>query len=299
MSAAPLPSRIVVPGWPVVFRGTRAVRAGLVTPGRLRGPRFDRLAPDVYARVGADPPTLLVRSLGAHLFGAGRGVLCGYSAAELLGASCAPTDEPAHLMVPGGGVHPCPGVVVHRDRLAADERAAGRYGVPCTGPLRTAYDLARWADDVVEAVVGVDRLSNRGRFAPEEVLRLADRYPRARGRRRLSEVVRLADPRSGSPMETRLRLVLVLRGLPDPEVQYVVQDERRRRAVWLDLAYPAQRIGIEYEGEDHVRPDRVLRDIGRATELLDRGWRIYRFTKLDMRDEDEIAAKIDRALSVR
>lgn len=100
-------------------------------------------------------------------------------------------------------------------------------------------------------------------------------------------------------METRLRLALVLRGLPRPEVQWVVQDECRRRAVWLDLAYPAQRIGIEYEGEDHVRPDRVLRDIGRATDLLDQGWRIYRFTRLDMHDEDEIAAKIDRALSSR
>ncbi len=43
----------------------------------------------------------------------------------------------------------------------------------------------------------------------------------------------------------------------------------------------------------------MLRDIGRGTDLLDQGWRIYRFTKHDMRDEDEIAAKIERALIVR
>ena len=83
-------------------------------------------------------------------------------------------------------------------------------------------------------------------------------------------------------METRLRLVLVLRGLPVPEVQYPVPDDRRRRAVWLDLAYPEHRIGIEYEGEEHVRPERVLRDIGRYTALVDGNWRIYRFTKYEV-----------------
>jgi hypothetical protein len=29
-----------VPGWPVAFRGSTAVAAGLVTPGELRGRRF-------------------------------------------------------------------------------------------------------------------------------------------------------------------------------------------------------------------------------------------------------------------
>ena len=149
-------------------------------------------------------------------------------------------------------------------------------------------------------MVALDRLSNAGGFAPDEMLRIAERYPRARRRKRLPEVVDLADPRSGSPMETRLRLVLVLRGLPRPEVQWVVQDVRRRRAVWLDLAYPRQRIGIEFEGEEHIRPERVLRDIGRGTDLVDDGWRLYRFTKHDVYgDPDETAAKIDRALSVR
>ncbi len=166
-----------------------------------------------------------------------------------------------------------------------------------TDHLRTAYDLARWRDDLVEAVVAVDALANRGCFAPAEVLHLADRYPRARDSRRLGRVVALADARAGSPMETRLRLLLVLGGLPAPQAQWAVQDERRRRVVWLDLAYPDHRIGIEYEGDDHVRPDRVLRDIGRGTDLVDQGWRLYRFTKHEVHGEPaEIVAKIERAL---
>lgn len=280
-----------------MFRGSAAVSAGLVTPGRLRGPRFVRLFPDVYAPVGDGPPDLALRSTGAYLFARGRGVLAGYSAAELLDASCGPADAPVEITVPGGGVHPCTRLVVRRDRLLRNEvvRVAG---VPVTTPRRTAYDLARTRPDLVDAVAAVDALSRVGGFAPREVLRLAERYPRARGRRRLPRVVDLADPRAGSPMETRLRLLLVLRGLPRPEVQWVVQDERRRRAVWLDLAYPERRIGIEYEGAEHVRPERVLRDIGRGTDLVDHGWRLYRFTKYEVYGEpDEIVAKIERALA--
>jgi very-short-patch-repair endonuclease len=151
----------------------------------------------------------------------------------------------------------------------------------------------------VEAVVALDALANAGRFDPEEVLRLAERYPGARGRAQLPRVVDLAVRSSNSPMETRLRLVLVLRGLPRPEVQYPVLDDRRRRAVWLDLAYPAQRIGIEYEGIDHTRPEGVLRDVGRYTWLVDDGWRMYRFTKYEVYGQpDEIAATIGRALGM-
>lgn len=298
MSAASLPS---VPGWPVVFRGTVAVAAGLVTPAELRGPRFDRLFPDAHVRRSREPPDLALRLRAAGLHVAGRGVVSGYSAAELLEASCGPKDAPAEVTVPGGGQRSHPGLLVHRDTLAPDEvRSCGPRHV--TTARRTAYDLVRRLGpvDPVEAVVALDALARVGRFAPVEVLRVAQRYPRARGRRALRGAVELADARAGSPMETRLRLVLVLRGLPRPQAQYPVQDVRRRRAVWLDLAYPEQRIGIEYEGADHVRPERVLLDAGRYTWLVDDGWRMYRFTKYQVyREPDDLAATIERALDVR
>ena len=58
----------------------------------------------------------------------------------------------------------------------------------------------------------------------------------------------LATPYAGSPMETRIRLLIVAAGLPCPEVQWVVQDVAARTAIWLDLAWPELMIGIEYEG---------------------------------------------------
>jgi hypothetical protein len=83
------------------FRGSTAIALGLLTPMELRGPRFRRLFQDIYvdARV---PPDLRVLSYGAAVLVEGRGILCGYSAAEILGASCGPGSAPAEVHMVGG-----------------------------------------------------------------------------------------------------------------------------------------------------------------------------------------------------
>jgi len=126
---------MTVPGWPVAFRGSHAIAAGLVTRGRLRGPRFQRLLPDVYCRAAA-APDLLLRSLAAYRLVEGRGVLSGYSAALLLGAACAPhPDAPAEVTV-AGDLRAHPGLVVHRDQLlvlarVGSARIGSRYSSGC------------------------------------------------------------------------------------------------------------------------------------------------------------------------
>jgi very-short-patch-repair endonuclease len=284
-----------VAGWPEVFRGSEAVVAGLVTPGALRGRRFVRLFPDVYAPAGGEAPDLALRSRAAALLVAGRGVVSGYSAAELLGASCAPYGAPAEVTLLHGRQRAHPGLLVHRDHVAAGELwQAG--DVRLTSPVRTAFDLARRLD-LVEGVVAVDRLANEHRFTPDLLLHFAAHYPRARGGTQVAEVLAYANRYSCSPMESRLRLLLVRAGLPAPQVQWVVQDPQTRTAVWLDLAYPDAMIAIEYEGEEHTSRDGVLRDIGRYTRLVARGWRIFRYTRYEIRREPErIIADITRAL---
>jgi very-short-patch-repair endonuclease len=287
---------VSVPGWPTAFRGSLAVRAGLVTWDRLRGPKYLRLFPDVYVPISAKPPDLALRSHAAYRLVEGRGVLSGWSAAEILGASCGPWDSPVEVTVPGRDQRAHPGLRVRRDLIHPGEiTCVGDLRV--TSPLRTAFDLGR-LDDLVEAVVGVDTLAHRYTFNPDLLLNFSVRYPRARGVTRLPDVLSLADRRAMSPMETRLRLHLVIAGLPRPVAQHPVQDPVARTAVWLDLAYPDRRIGIEYEGEQHARPEDVLRDVGRYTRLVDAGWRIYRYTKYEIREErDKIVAQITRALS--
>jgi very-short-patch-repair endonuclease len=255
------------------FRGSRAIAAGALTRGQLRGPGFRRLFPDVYVHAEVEVD-LAVRSRAAYLLVEGRGVLGGYSAAELLGASCGPADAPAEVVLPGGRGRPRPGLRVHQGALAPDEVTVVD-GVRLTTPVRTAYDLAR-RGPLVEAVVAVDTLSHRHRFDPARVLAPARQWLGARGSGRLPEVVRLANRLAESPMESRIRLAIVLGGLPCPVVQHPVGAYR------LDLAYPGVRLGIEYDGAEHRTQERSLRDLDRQAWLTAAGWRIRRFRDRDV-----------------
>jgi very-short-patch-repair endonuclease len=75
-------------------------------------------------------------------------------------------------------------------------------------------------------------------------------------------------------METRLRLLLVLAGLPTPEVQYRLPEA----GVRFDLAYPEAKLAVEYDGGDHDDLLDRRRDI-RTGRL---GWYTARFTKHDI-----------------
>jgi very-short-patch-repair endonuclease len=270
------------------FRGSAAVAAGLVTRDCLFGPRFRRLFPDVYVPADREP-NLALRSRAAAVYVGEHGVLVGYSAAELLDASCAPQDAPAEVTVPDGR-RSRPGLVVHRFRpLPAEVDLCD--GVRVTTPLRTAFDLAR-RPDRTEAIVAIDALA-RGRFAPEELLRLAAAHRGDRGLAALRRAVALADSRSGSPMETRIRVAIHRYGLPAPELQFPVGP------YLLDLAYPKIRLAVEYDGRDHRTADRALRDLHRESYLTRRGWDVLRLRASVVHDPREVAVRVHRELFVR
>jgi hypothetical protein len=66
--------------------------------------------------------------------------------------------------------------------------------------------------------------------------------------------VKLVRERVDSPRETWLRLCLVLAGLPMPECNLIIGDDHGPIA-HVDLVYPAYKLIIEYEGDQH-RTDR-------------------------------------------
>lgn len=100
--------------------------------------------------------------------------------------------------------------------------------------------------------------------------------PGAHHRGRLVEALRSADPRAESPMESRMRMALVLAGLPAPAVQHeVVTDAGRFR---LDLAYPSAWLALEYGGAEHRTPHRARADLVREAALVRQGWTVLRFT---------------------
>jgi very-short-patch-repair endonuclease len=253
------------------FLGSAAVALGLVTKKELRGPRFRRLFPNVY--VAADVPVdLAVLSRAALLLAPG-GVLGGWSAAELLGASCGPAGAPVEV-VAAIRLRSGPGLDVRHCRLAEDE-ITEVGGIPVTTGRRTAYDLGRLAERVL-AVVAVDALSRVCGFAPADLVAMDHRHLGDRGSRQLAEAIALADPRSESPMETRIRIAIHDAGLPAPDLQHPVGPYR------LDLAYPAIRLGIEYDGRDHLTPQRALRDLDRQAHLTAAGWTVLRFGAHDV-----------------
>ncbi|NMH99761.1 endonuclease domain-containing protein [Pseudonocardia acidicola] len=279
------------------FRGAEAIARGTVTPGRLRGPAFDQVFRGIYVPAGTKVD-LVVRSRAAALLHGGRGALAGYSAAALLGAGCHPANAPAEIVDPWGTVRARPGLLVRRGRLAADD-VCTVAGCRVTGPVRTAWDLARRLE-LVEAVVAVDALARCAGFALRALLDHRTAHPGARGCRRLDRVVALADPRAESAMETRLRLLLILGGLPVPESQYRIVDERGLVLARADLAYPDAKLAIEYDGEFHFRRDRSGRDNRRDDALAQIGWETVRCI-----DEDVLAypshtlTRITRLLAAR
>ena len=273
----------------VPFRGSVAVASGLLTRGVLTGPRFRRVFPDVYVRADVELD-LALRSVAALVLVGDEGVLGGYSAAEVLGASCAPLEAPAEVIVPGRRRAP-PGLLVREAPVPSDERWRVD-GVMVTSPLRTALDLA-CRGSLVEAVVAVDALAHAFAFTPRDVLRCAYDHPGRRGVARLPEVIRMAHPDAESPMETRIRLAIVLDGLPVPQLQVPVGPYR------LDMAYRDLVLAVEYDGREHLDQRRALRGLDRQAYLTAAGWRrILRFPKQVVLHEPElIPATVRRVIA--
>ena len=76
-------------------------------------------------------------------------------------------------------------------------------------------------------------------------------------------------------MESRLRMLLVLAGLPEPVVNHTEHDDHGRWVRRFDLSYPTVRVAVEYDGRQHAESDRQWqRDVDRREELDNDGWRI-------------------------
>lgn len=263
----------------------------MVTADELRGPRFRRLFPDLYLPADREPD-LVTRSRAAFLLVERMGgVLSGYSAAALLNADCAPLDPPAEVIVPRPA-RPHPGLRITRGNLP-ERDVTIRRDCRVTSPERTAWDLARRLP-LIEAAVAMDALAHGRTFRPSDLLARKKAQPNARGSARLGIVIELSDPRAESPMETRPRLGLVRAGLPKPHVQYQVCDAHDHVIARVDLAYPAAKLALEYDGEVHDDPLVRERDRLRDHDLGDLGWRV-----VHLRGQDVLHTMAHTAARVR
>jgi very-short-patch-repair endonuclease len=64
----------------------------------------------------------------------------------------------------------------------------------------------------------------------------------------------------------------------------------------VDLAWPAHRVIVEYEGAYHFDDVQISKDDVRIARLVAAGWRVIRVAAHDLRDMDGLVERIRRAL---
>lgn len=278
------------------FTVDQAAAAG-ITENQLRGRRFRRVLGGVYA-VATVPDSPLLRAQAVLLVHPAGAVVSHGSAARLVGAPV-PHDPDEHVTVErAADRRHRQGVRCHVASLAADEvRVLG--GIRITAPHRLFLDLAG-ALGLVDLVVLGDWLVRRGYVRVETLVEYCARQsrPHARAARRAAAYVR---DRVDSPMETRLRMLIVLAGLPEPVVNHELRDPWGTLLRRLDLSWPGLSLALEYDGRHHYSDaEQWESDVLRREELGDEAWRLMTVTaKQIYRQPELIVERVYRALKQR
>jgi very-short-patch-repair endonuclease len=204
-----------------------------------------------------------------------------------------PEDPRIHLTVAtGSAVRSRMDRSVHRSPLVPSE-VVERLGFRLTTPERTWRDLAAvLAPPALLAVT--DQLLAHWCTAAHLQAHLRLR-PSGRGSARARAVLPVADPRAESPMESVLRWLLHVAGVPTPQMQFVIHTSVGE--VRADLAWPDLRVLVEFDGDIHRERGVFVRDLRRQNALVEAGWTVLRFSSADVLGRpDEVVAQVLRAL---
>lgn len=286
------------------FRACDVLARGLLTRDQLRSSVWRRLVRGVYVHESVEPTTA-VRFEAARLVLTPGTAAAGLLAAWLHGAwepapdRVVPLDVTRPVLSSGGAI-----AGLGRRRLtlrgtpdwsggctghsALDHDIEDRDGLLLTSPLRTSFDLMR-ERRLVEAVVVADAFM--WRLGLPRVLLAAYVADRRRwpGVRETRVAVDLAREGVRSPGESRLRLVYVLAGLPEPWVNVPVVDSRGVVLGVPDLTHPGRPVGSEYDGGYHDEEDQPHQDRRRQNRLVSLGsFTLLRYDRISVRDERRI-----------
>jgi hypothetical protein len=208
-------------------------------------------------------------------------------------------DDVAHISVERSPQLVLPrvgGLRVHEVQLLECEL---RDGLPLTSPERTFLDLAPYCD-LTDLVAAGDSLVRRTAVEPVHLVEAATAAFGVRGIRLAREAAALVRSGVDSPMESRLRLIIVGGGLPEPEIGHVVYDSAGGWLAQPDLAYSDVRLAIEYDGKHHLADPRQWRlDIRRRENLEREGWLVRVFTAQDLQRPGTVVARIAGDLHAR
>jgi very-short-patch-repair endonuclease len=150
---------------------------------------------------------------------------------------------------------------------------------------------------LVDLVVAGDALVRLGQVTPASLVAACEGSTSRHAQAAL-RAARYVRTEVDSPMESRLRLLLVLAGLPEPTVNHKIRDEHGRVRRRFDLSYPSVRLIVEYDGRQHVEVrENWTSDLERREELDTTGWRIVVVTSEGIyRDPAGTIARVRAAL---
>ncbi len=219
-------------------------------------------------------------------------VVTGASAAWLFGLDLAPTDPVEIVVPPASGIRTRAGLLVRHSEIALKEVLSIR-GLRTTALPLTLAGLCQ-RRSAVEALIAIDMAVHRGLTDPVALGHYAEAAKGRPGMPRMRSLALLAAP-AESPMETRLRWLLIQAGLPRPGVQVNLRDGAARFVGRADLYYREARLVVEYDGSNHR--ERLVEDNRRQNALVNAGYRLLRFTAPDIHSRaDVVVAQVRSAL---
>ncbi len=273
------------------FTVAEAREAGL-TSRMLEHERFRRIFRGVYVLASLTMTTRLWFA-AAVMAGPSDAVLSHRSAQSLYGPDLRGGDGRIDLSTRRNAVCRAKQIRVHRRLHPIAFQMID--GLPVTAAARTFVDCALELT-FVQLVVFGDSLIHRRRVTFDDLLE----YCRSRhldgvvAARKAMEYL-VADSRS--PMETLVRLMLVMSGLPHPACNAKVVDALGRKVATVDLLFAQFKVAVEYDGRWHelsADERRWLRDRRERLEKL--GWTVIVVYDTDLPKPALIVTRVHEAL---
>jgi hypothetical protein len=235
-----------------------------------------------------NPPDAIGRLAGLDLMTCKVIVACMGTAAQLYGFNTE-KDDLIHILDPGVRMRPTSGLMVHQRTNAPLRSVDGRLA---TAPAWTAVEVARTLRRP-RALATLDAALHYGACTAAELEAAIREQKGRRGIVKVRELMKYADGRAESPMESEARLVFIAGGLPTPELQYEIVD--RSGDLWrVDFAWPEAMVVAEYESmEWHATPEALKHDRIKTSRLQECGYCVIPIVVDDVRKQPfDLVARI-------
>lgn len=213
----------------------------------ISGPRFRKLLPTVYVD-RATPVTPLLMAQAALLVMPESAWVSHTTAATLLGLPV-PTEPRIHVSVPTAADRRLKQALSLHIRPRPSTRLVD--GLAVTTGADLFCELGEFLG-LVDLVVAGDAMVRARLVRPRQLVEAAASLTGDHGARTRRAAALVRD-KVDSPMESRLRMLIVLAGLPQPSVNPEIRDGAFRTRV--DLCYLELKLIIEYDGQQHRAED--------------------------------------------